>query len=229
VISSKRNLITTLAAVLPIRRFERSFFIHDFARANAGPGSPDAAPQIKKRFSLFCSVRRHLEPSFPCLRDNPPSNSTKLMKAQSKAAVLILALAIASSSCQRSSTSHTTDAKPDAAATPTTVAAESGTPAKWPMPEAMMQHLRNLEQDVRNLDASAEKDHAALAKKIVGHADQLISSCSMEGKAHDALHEWLMPFLQLNKTYAAAPDPATQAAKFNEIKDSLARFHERFE
>jgi hypothetical protein len=57
----------------------------------------------------------------------------------------------------------------------------------------------------------------------------MISSCTMHGKAHDALHDWLMPFLQLNKEYAAAPDDVTQSAKFEKIKDSLSTFHERFE
>lgn len=51
----------------------------------------------------------------------------------------------------------------------------------------------------------------------------------MDGKAHDALHEWLMPFLQLNKDYAAAPDAATRSAKFREIQKSLAAFDEHFE
>lgn len=92
-----------------------------------------------------------------------------------------------------------------------------------------MQHIRKLEQDVRTLETSAEKDHAALAKKIDGHTSQLISSCTMDGKAHDVLHDWLMPFLRLNKEYAAAPDAATQSVKFKEIKKSLAAFHEHFE
>lgn len=92
-----------------------------------------------------------------------------------------------------------------------------------------MQHMRHLEKDVRTLESSAEKDHAALAAKIGGHTKQLISSCTMDGKAHDALHDWLMPFLQLNKAYATAPDADTKSAKFKEIQDSLAAFHERFE
>jgi hypothetical protein len=57
----------------------------------------------------------------------------------------------------------------------------------------------------------------------------VIATCTMEGKAHDALHEWLMPFLQLNKEYAAATDEADKAAKFKAIQESLAVFHERFE
>jgi uncharacterized protein YggU (UPF0235/DUF167 family) len=97
------------------------------------------------------------------------------------------------------------------------------------MPEAMMKHMRNLELDVRTVESSAEKDHAVLATKIDEHTKQLISSCTMDGKAHEALHDWLMPFLQLNKDYAAAPDAATKSAKFKEIQDSLAAFNERFD
>lgn len=97
------------------------------------------------------------------------------------------------------------------------------------MPEPMMKHVRNLEQDVRTLESSSEKDHAALAKKIDEHTKQLISNCTMNGEGHDALHHWLMPFLQLNKDYAAAPDAAARSAKYKEIQDSLAAFHERFE
>jgi hypothetical protein len=51
----------------------------------------------------------------------------------------------------------------------------------------------------------------------------------MDGKAHDALHDWLMPFLKLNKEYAAATDEEAKSAKFAGIKNSLVTFHERFE
>ncbi len=92
-----------------------------------------------------------------------------------------------------------------------------------------MKHLRNLDLDVRAAGSSVEQDHAALATKIDEHTKQLISSCTMDGKAHEALHAWLMPFLQLNKDYAAAPDVATKSAKFKEIQEALAVFHERFD
>ena len=151
------------------------------------------------------------------------------MRLQHRTTVLILTLAIGLSACQRSSRQEDVKSNHDAAANSTRTAVESGKPAKWAMPEAMMKHMRNLEQDVRTLESSAEKDHAALATKIDGHTTQLISSCTMDGKAHDALHDWLMPFLQLNKDYAAAPDAATKSARFKAIQDSLATFHERFE
>ena len=92
-----------------------------------------------------------------------------------------------------------------------------------------MKHMRDLDLDVRTVGSSAEKDHTALATKIDEHTKQLISSCTMDGKAHEALHAWLMPFLQLNKDYAAAPDIANKAAKFKEIQEALAAFHKGFE
>lgn len=152
-----------------------------------------------------------------------------MMKLQHKSNLLILALAIGLSACQRPSKQESVKSNNDAAGISTPPVTESGNLAKWAMPEPMMQHMRNLEQDVRALESSAEKDHAALAAKIDGHTTQLISSCTMDGKAHDTLHDWLMPFLQLNKDYTAAPDAATKSAKFKEIQDSLATFHKRFE
>jgi hypothetical protein len=151
------------------------------------------------------------------------------MKIPYKFTMLIVALAVGLSACQRASQQEVASSDSNVSGVSTTPATESGKPAKWTMPETMMQHMRNLEQDVSDLNASSEKDHAALAAKIKRHTSQLISSCTMDGKSHDALHDWLMPFLQLNKTYAAAPDAEAQAAKFKEIQDSLAVFHERFE
>jgi hypothetical protein len=141
--------------------------------------------------------------------------------------VLLVSLAVGLSACKRPSKQEDATSASNASGVATTT--ESGKPAKWTMPEAMMRHIRNLEQDVSDLNASSGKDHAALAAKIKEHTSQLISSCTMDGDAHDALHDWLMPFLQLNKAYAAAPDAKAQAAKFKEIQDSLAVFHERFE
>ena len=137
---------------------------------------------------------------------------------------MIVTLAVACNACRRSSTSNKADSPPDVI-----IATDSAKSAKWTMPEDMMQHMRKLEEDVHAMDALPQKDHAALATKIDAHTKQLIASCTMDGKAHDALHDWLMPFLKLNKEYAAATEEETKSAKFMQIKESLAVFHERFE
>ncbi len=151
------------------------------------------------------------------------------MKSAIQSTVLVLALAIGISACQRRSQPKPASSQADAAEVAAAPEPIPANPARFPMPEAMMQHMRNLEQELRRFEASAEKDHAALASAIDLHTTQLISSCTMQGPAHDALHQWLMPFLELNKDYAAASDEAARSLKLREIQDSLAVFHERFE
>lgn len=140
-----------------------------------------------------------------------------------KLILVIPALALALPACQRENPSSATTANPSAA-TGTTAAAQDTT-RKWAVPPAMMAHLANLEKD---LDSNTA-DHAALAAKIDGHLRALISSCTMEGEAHQALHDWLMPFRELAKAHAEATDPGARAENIRRMKQSFDAFHARFE
>jgi hypothetical protein len=55
-----------------------------------------------------------------------------------------------------------------------------------------------------------------------------VTNCTLEGKAHDELHKWLMPLLGLPAEYTKATDPQGQAELLGKIKQSLALFHEYF-
>jgi hypothetical protein len=52
-----------------------------------------------------------------------------------------------------------------------------------------------------------QRDHAALADSLFVDIDQLVAACDMKGKAHDVLHEWLMPHMQLAQDLERATDP----------------------
>ncbi len=143
--------------------------------------------------------------------------------------VVILTLGLSLLACRRPSEQATGERDGDVSRSSTALKSKVESSAKWTMPDAMMQHVRILEADVRSFESSENKDHAELSAKIEKHTQQLIADCTMEGEGHAALHDWLMPFLQLNKDYATAPDAATRSARFEEIQDALARFHERFE
>lgn len=109
--------------------------------------------------------------------------------------------------------------------------AEKAAPAvpKWPIPAAMMAHLTSLEKDINAFSSIAAEDHANLAKRIDKQTDELISSCTMDGEAHNALHEWLMPFLELAQQHAESADPAIQQEKVLEMRRAFTAFHKRFE
>ena len=100
---------------------------------------------------------------------------------------------------------------------------------KWAVPAPMMVYLRNLEQAVQKFDASQTHDHAALAKEIEADLGGLVTHCTMEGKAHDELHKWLMPFLGFSAEYSKATDPQVQQQKLQEIQQALLVLNRYFE
>jgi hypothetical protein len=100
---------------------------------------------------------------------------------------------------------------------------------KWVMDEPMMVHIRNLERDVQDFERSPKGDDVALARQIQDNLGRFVTSCTMEAKAHDQLHKWLMPLLGVSAEYAKATDPQVQREKLQEIKASLQVFHSYFE
>ena len=100
---------------------------------------------------------------------------------------------------------------------------------KWVVAKPMMAHMLNLERAVRGFDRNPGRDHAALATEIQDNLGRLVTSCTMEGKPHDELHKWLMPFLGLSADYSKTTDPQVQQQKLQEIKQALLVFYEYFE
>src|SRR5690554_5348113 len=56
-------------------------------------------------------------------------------------------------------------------------------------------------------------DYKELDEQLKEQNNQLIKSCTMDGKSHDELHKWLHPHLELVKEL----ENETNAAKANEI------------
>ena len=100
---------------------------------------------------------------------------------------------------------------------------------KWLVAKPMMVHIYNVEKAVQDFDRTPGQDHAILAAQIQDNLGRLVTNCTMEGKAHDELHKWLMPFLGLSADYSKATNPQVQQQKLQEIKQALLVFNEYFE
>ena len=141
-------------------------------------------------------------------------------------ALLVLGLVLGSFGC---STSPRGSADPGHSVHPNYAKLELNDGKKWVMAKPMMAHIRNLEKEVQEFESTTGQDDAVLAKAIEENLGGLVTNCTMEGKAHDELHKWLMPFLGMSAAYAKATDPLDQQAKLQEIKESLRVFHSYFE
>jgi hypothetical protein len=72
--------------------------------------------------------------------------------------------------------------------------------AKWKVVPEMMKHIRNMESDVYRFNESQHlelNDFTLLSKNLQKNIDLLTSNCTMEGKAHDELHKWLLPYIDM--------------------------------
>lgn len=136
-------------------------------------------------------------------------------------ALLLGPMACSTSNHPRAGQGHSADAH--------RAALELNDGKKWVVDKPMMAHIRNLEKAVQDFEKQPGGDQAALAQDIQQNLGRLVTSCTMEGKAHDELHKWLMPFLGVTAEYSKATEPLVQQAKLQEIQESLRVFHVYFE
>jgi hypothetical protein len=70
---------------------------------------------------------------------------------------------------------------------------------KWKVDANMITHIRNMENDINSFANVKQKDFKSIAEKLQSNIDLLTSNCTMKGKAHDELHKWLLPYIDLAK------------------------------
>lgn len=140
--------------------------------------------------------------------------------------LVILGLGLGPIAC---STSKPDSTGPENSKHDTYTTLELNNAKKWVVAKPMMVHIRNLEKAVQNFGATSGLDHATLAATIQENLGRLVTNCTMEGKAHDELHKWLMPFLGLTAEYSKTTALRVQDEELQEIKNALAVFNAHFE
>jgi hypothetical protein len=101
--------------------------------------------------------------------------------------------------------------------------------AKWEVNPEMMVYVAASEALVQNFDPSADEAYQTLASNLSENKDKLISSCTMKGASHDALHLWLEPYMGLLSELKKAETEETQKAAVDNIRDSFEAFHTFFQ
>ena len=100
---------------------------------------------------------------------------------------------------------------------------------KWEVDTNMITHIRNMENDVISFAKVEQKDYKSLSEKLQSNIDLLTSNCTMKGKAHDELHKWLLPYIDLVKELSEAKDETEAEKQFQNIQISFATFNQYFQ
>ena len=100
---------------------------------------------------------------------------------------------------------------------------------KWNVDTNMITHIRNMENDIISFAKVEQKDYKSLSNKLQSNIDLLTSNCTMKGKAHDELHKWLLPYIDLVKELSEAKDETDAAKQFENIQTSFTTFNQYFQ
>lgn len=102
---------------------------------------------------------------------------------------------------------------------------------KWKVVPEMMKYIKAMEEDVtkfKTANAIVLKDYHELGKKLQANIDLLTSNCTMEGKAHDELHKWLLPYIEMVDQLNKSADAKEAQAIFEKIVTSFATMNRYF-
>ena len=100
---------------------------------------------------------------------------------------------------------------------------------KWKVDANMITHIRNMENDVISFAKVEQKDYKSLSEKLQSNIDLLTSNCTMKGKAHDELHKWLLPYIDLVKELSETKNETEASKQFQNIQTSFTAFNQYFQ
>jgi len=100
---------------------------------------------------------------------------------------------------------------------------------KWKVDANMITHIRNMENDINSFAKVEQKDYKSLSKQLQSNIDLLTSNCTMKGKAHDELHKWLLPYIDMVKELSEAKDETEAEKQFHNIQTSFTTFNQYFQ
>lgn len=99
---------------------------------------------------------------------------------------------------------------------------------KWTIVESMDVYLQEMEDLIVNFNGKTLLEHQGLAEEVKENIDFLTSNCTMKGQAHDELHKWLLPYIELVDNYSKADSDQAGNEYFEQMKSSFVNYNKFF-
>lgn len=98
----------------------------------------------------------------------------------------------------------------------------------WEVNEEMKPYIKEAESVLQNYLNNNLDDYQQLAIDLKEQNDALIKSCTMDGTAHDELHNWLHPHLQLVEGLKNAKSKEESQEWLKQLNLSMETYHKYF-
>jgi hypothetical protein len=100
---------------------------------------------------------------------------------------------------------------------------------RWRVNKQMMPFIKFSEELLIGFRKANDTNYKKLAAALKECNNKLIASCTMEGKSHDALHQWLHPHLNLVKALENSTSASEVTANIEKLNHSFQIFNTFFE
>lgn len=100
---------------------------------------------------------------------------------------------------------------------------------KWKVDEQMMVYLRAMEKAIEAYTGDGADSFDTLAIFLQEQTNELTSNCTMEGKPHDELHKWLLPYLELVASMQEAKEETQRREILLQLNASFTELNIYFE
>lgn len=99
---------------------------------------------------------------------------------------------------------------------------------KWTVDSAMAVYIKRMDAILDTQKTSGEVIDPSLGDQIMSEINQLTSDCTMTGKAHDELHKWLLPFIELTAELQNATSNQQRVQKLKALQEAMDVYHQYF-
>ena len=100
---------------------------------------------------------------------------------------------------------------------------------KWTVDANMMTHFLAMKTDIAAFTGKTTNDYKTLALNLKRNIDKLTSNCTMTGQAHDEVHKWLLPYIDLVDEFSESKTEQEFEKYFQELKSAYVTFDTYFE
>lgn len=100
---------------------------------------------------------------------------------------------------------------------------------KWLVETGMMKIIKDMEKEINSFQGTEMKDFKTLAIILQEKINELTSTCTMQGKAHDELHKWLIPVMEQVNLFLVIRSEEEGLVFVNNFKKEFIRFKTYFE
>lgn len=99
---------------------------------------------------------------------------------------------------------------------------------KWVVVPEMMLSIMSIENQIEGFKGNTIEEYKSHSKSISELLGELTSNCTMEGEAHDELHKWLIPFIELNDALTSSNSIEKSAEIVSNQKEEIKLFNAYF-